>query len=583
MRLPKETTKTIFCGISFFLLLSCHLASYAQKVCIAPVPANSLRYDPVSKKFYASVGSRGRGALANSITRIDPLSGKVEKSVFVGSEPRQLTLSDKSKYLYVVVGGHNIRRLDLDTMTVGPQFPIGEGFEVGGIMPLPGVPEGVLATRYTPGVSPAGNHLVAFVEGKQQALTAACGNCLNFGIYPSRIYTYQNMISSWDFTTFQTSRDGVMGLSNTGNVMSGFVNFAGNLNGLLISSTGDVLDPEARQKIGSLPDTGRDIQIATDPERGLVFLLTGDKNTLKIVTYDVYTYLKIAEMPLGNIGVDAGVGEFMRWGEDGFAFRDPETIYFLRTRLGAKLPSIDLSVKRSTLPLPLPRQQQVRYSLTVTNNSQGKASGVFLTELLPEGVDMLDVKASQGNAVFSGGIVRAEFGALPGQAKATVTITLQTGTPRGMGFSAVVRGQEPDPITANNLTVLPLAGATANAADLVATWDGLQQATQGAGINLRAGIVGRLIVRNQGKQTSRPCLVRFYLANTPNLIVQRSQLLQEVQIPALIPRETYNVLLQAPLGQGDDATGLFVFGVIDPTNTMDEAEKGNNTARARIP
>ena len=62
--------------------------------------ANDIIYDRVSQKIYASIPSRA-GTNGNTVQIIDPVSGTLGASVFVGSEPNKLALSQDGQYLYV--------------------------------------------------------------------------------------------------------------------------------------------------------------------------------------------------------------------------------------------------------------------------------------------------------------------------------------------------------------------------------------------------------------------------------------------------------------------------------------------------
>ena len=64
------------------------------------LPANDLVYDPGTHRIYATVPSSA-GAIGNSVTAIDPETGQIGPSVFIGSEPGRLALSDDGMYLDV--------------------------------------------------------------------------------------------------------------------------------------------------------------------------------------------------------------------------------------------------------------------------------------------------------------------------------------------------------------------------------------------------------------------------------------------------------------------------------------------------
>src|SRR5437867_10859095 len=85
----------------------------ADDIRVVQLITNDIVYDPVSRSIYASVPSRA-GSIGNSITQVNPVTGAIGPSVFVGSEPSKLIKSDNSQYLYVGLDGAGaVRRFDL--------------------------------------------------------------------------------------------------------------------------------------------------------------------------------------------------------------------------------------------------------------------------------------------------------------------------------------------------------------------------------------------------------------------------------------------------------------------------------------
>src|SRR5689334_2982925 len=71
---------------------------------------NDLVYNKADQMLYASVPS-SVGSGGNSITPINPVTGAIGNSVFIGSEPNKLALSDDGKTLYTSLNGASaIRR-----------------------------------------------------------------------------------------------------------------------------------------------------------------------------------------------------------------------------------------------------------------------------------------------------------------------------------------------------------------------------------------------------------------------------------------------------------------------------------------
>jgi len=126
--------------------------------------ATSMVYCPQDNRIYAAGAPDAKGTLANSVSRIDPGSGKVEASVFVGSNPKGIVRSSDGKSLYVLVADNKmVRQIDRATMAAGVNFPVGENQAARRITCVPELPDAVIVHRYNPSVSPQGDNLCVMV------------------------------------------------------------------------------------------------------------------------------------------------------------------------------------------------------------------------------------------------------------------------------------------------------------------------------------------------------------------------------------------------------------------------------------
>src|SRR6185312_14964001 len=90
------------------------------------LPTNDLVYSSTTGRIYASIPSRA-GSGGNSIAAIDPTTGSITSTTFIGSEPNKLALSDDGHSLYASLdGAFAIRRFDALTNTPGLQFSVGQ-------------------------------------------------------------------------------------------------------------------------------------------------------------------------------------------------------------------------------------------------------------------------------------------------------------------------------------------------------------------------------------------------------------------------------------------------------------------------
>jgi uncharacterized repeat protein (TIGR01451 family)/CSLREA domain-containing protein len=92
---------------------------------------------------------------------------------------------------------------------------------------------------------------------------------------------------------------------------------------------------------------------------------------------------------------------------------------------------------------------------TITNNGTMDATGVMLTDVIPDGLTVTNVKVSQGTFETVGGVLTAALDTLAPSASATVTVTLDPDTLDLFSIMATVTANEFDPNLANNrLTTL---------------------------------------------------------------------------------------------------------------------------------
>jgi uncharacterized repeat protein (TIGR01451 family) len=552
----------------------------AQGIFALPIPAEFLVYDPVSKRLYVSVRSNGPDAYANSIVAIDPVSGKVTGSAFVGDSPGMIALGAQSKNLFVVVaGGTSYRKVELPSLKAGPLYPITEGWGISNIQTYPFDPEGVLI-RY--GQSRRYNDKFGvFINGQQRGDEAGCGGSIVCGIDSTRLFGYQNQLSSWDFTSMEVYLEGVSAFNNSGSVLSGATGFIGTVNGVLISEGMGLLDPERRQWVGKLDIRAKEGSIIFDPLCGMIHRIMRKGKAYEMYGADTATgkYVGSLNLNLGDVG---DIRRGIRFENDGWALATEKALLITRFQPRPVLPQVDMTVTRPELPKRIGKNGEWTYTLTVTNKSSQGAREVFLSDTIPAGVEVTSVSASQGTVVAADGIIRADLGSVAPQQSATVQVEVVFRSADKVRFSAVVRGTEPDPDTTNNIATLKTLESVSPLPDLAGSWDQIRQLSEGSGINLQTALYGKFTVVNQGKATARACVVRFYLGDSRRFRVEEARLLQEFRIPSLRPGASHTLEMNVPLG-GADVTGLWLFASIDPAGAVAESNKGNNGAGTKIP
>ncbi|HUL51557.1 MAG TPA: S8 family serine peptidase, partial [Candidatus Nitrosotalea sp.] len=113
-------------------------------------------------------------------------------------------------------------------------------------------------------------------------------------------------------------------------------------------------------------------------------------------------------------------------------------------------PLTDLAVNETLAPNPVGVNQSVTISLVVTNQGPNGATGLMLTNLLPEGLIFESAVASQGSCNNSGNIVVCDLGVLAIAAGAQVTILAQAIETGPMTNAVSVNAVEDEVDPANN-------------------------------------------------------------------------------------------------------------------------------------
>ena len=110
----------------------------------------------------------------------------------------------------------------------------------------------------------------------------------------------------------------------------------------------------------------------------------------------------------------------------------------------------DLNVSMSASPSTVLLGGNVTYTLTVGNAGPQAATGVVLTDVLPGGVAVASIVASQGTTSQSGGTITVSLGTLASGASATITIVVTPSAAATITNSAGVTSDVADPTPANN-------------------------------------------------------------------------------------------------------------------------------------
>lgn len=306
---------------------------------------NDIVYNPSTQKIYASVPGRA-GTIGNSIAVINPQTGSIDVAVSIGSEPGKLALSDDGQILYVSLdGAAAVRLLDLTTSTPLPglQFSLGSDpfagpYFVEDMEVLPGSAHSVAISRKFQGSSPRHAGVAIYDDGVKRPVetpTHTGSNVIEFSATASRLYGYNNETTEFGFRRMTVDASGVSVLDATQSLIAGFgvdIKFDG---GRIYTTSGLIIDPEARTLIGTFTGIEFGYPVEPDSSVGRTYflippILGGVPWTINAFNQNTFVPLAAIDIP----GVSGSAGGLIRWGTNGLAFRTSgDQIFLVRTTL----------------------------------------------------------------------------------------------------------------------------------------------------------------------------------------------------------------------------------------------------------
>ncbi len=217
------------------------------------LPSNDIVYNQFNQTIYASIPSSG-GNIGNSLTQINPRTGAVVTSVYIGSEPNKIAMSGDGQTLYTSLNGANaIRRFDVPSQTPGMQFAAGQDSSYGNYLindfaVAPDNPNVVAVVRYYAGISPSEAGTAIFENGVQRPLTGP-GH-----IVGSDFVAFSNIgatlfSGSYDggFRILAINSTGVASVTTTGISIGARIKYD---DGLIFTSSGQIIDADTRTLLG---------------------------------------------------------------------------------------------------------------------------------------------------------------------------------------------------------------------------------------------------------------------------------------------------------------------------------------------
>jgi uncharacterized repeat protein (TIGR01451 family) len=436
-----------------------------------PLAVNDIVFNSVDGYIYASVpGVAGEG-LGNTVAAIDPTTGVIQKTIFVGSQPNRLALSSDGTQLFVGLDGAGaVRQVDLTKNTAGVQFPLGGGpglynppYTAVGLATVPGAPDSV-AVYATNGVVTIFDSGVARAKTSSGLSTYFDSNVggLAFGSSASTLYVMSNAVGNY---LYQLAVDptGITASTQIGSGTGGSTMQYDN--GRLYVPTGVVFSATTGAQLGQF-STGSNSTSSPTPAVGPIvsdsalnraWILVQNYGALtdSLIAFDETTFNPVDGIQVTGIGAfgsssPSNPADLIRWGQDGLAFHTANQLFVLQGAFVKDTSGSPADVAVSVqAPATATTGSSLTYTINVQNMGPNPAQGINLSFILPESVIFNNVQATQGSCSGSG-VSYCNLGTLASGSSATVTVAVTPTLAGSLGVTATVSTVSFDPVSINN-------------------------------------------------------------------------------------------------------------------------------------
>jgi hypothetical protein len=430
---------------------------------------NDIVYNAKDGLLYASVPAIALGSGGNSVVGIDPVTGNIMRTIWVGSRPNKLALSSDGTQIFVGLdGAAAVAQVNLTNGTVVNQFPLGGGpgiynppFTAQYLAAVPGSPNSVAVTSQS---SPYGGFGVTIYDSgvaRTNGYTSGAGP-LSFGSSSSVLYTATGS-SIVQLTVDATGIASSTTLATTTGVYANTSNLQYD-NGRLYLSSGQVFDAGTGTLLGtffSSTTAAATGPVVSDSTLGRAFIAaTNFSSSAQVLAFDESTFNSAASISvnaLGTQGYPTSFSKIVRWGQNGLAlsanasaFTSLNQIYIFQTPLVADLTSTpaDLGVTL-TAPSTAATGTTASWVAKITNHGPNQATGAALAMSLDSTLIINSITATQGSC-GSGSAFTCDLGTLANGASVTVTVSATPTTAATIAGTANVSSTTVDPTTTNN-------------------------------------------------------------------------------------------------------------------------------------
>jgi trimeric autotransporter adhesin len=300
--------------------------------------ANDLIWDSTHQLIYLSVPSLALSN-GNSISVLNPTTGAISSSGFIGSEPDALAISDDDSYLYVGMdGSSSVQRYMLPSLQFDTGYLLGSDSFLGPYFPwdlkvAPGLSHTTAVARavwfpFDPLQQwDVDGGIAIYDDARERSIVANNPPPPYDSIQwasDTTIYANDAWTTGFDLYALTVSSSGVVQTNDYQNEFSELymsIHYDSGT-GFVYGDDGTVVNPANGQRIGSFQGNGLMIP---DSSLNSAFFLGQTQSQLQSTNYtiemfDLATFAPVAEITVS--GVQGVPLHFIRWGANGLAFND---------------------------------------------------------------------------------------------------------------------------------------------------------------------------------------------------------------------------------------------------------------------
>lgn len=304
------------------------------------VTNDGLASNPNTGALYVSQPGSLPSGIGNRIAEIDSRTGTVIRSVFVGSQPGQIAVTQSGQHAFVALNGAGaFTRVNLSSFTAGPIVSLGNDSNsgpmfVGDLSVAPGSEDTIAVSRRVQNVSPVFREVVIYDGSVPRPVTSGNtfdNDIIEFSSSPTTLFGYRNTTTPSAFYRLNVSSSGVTVQSGVSGLVTG-ANLDFRMFGdWAVFTTGRIINAETFTNVATLNFGIGQRLVATDRLRNRIYVLSGSGSTRTLTAFSMSNFTEIGSQTF--TGVQGNAGSLVQFGGNGIAFRTPTQVFVTNTNL----------------------------------------------------------------------------------------------------------------------------------------------------------------------------------------------------------------------------------------------------------